>query len=103
MRDDLHHRETFRQREGLLSLVGSGALRVALLFGTAGVGMALILTPLAEKQTRPVASAVGTHLDPMATGSIPSGNDYTLRRSVLQPSPNAVCVIEGESKHAGDC
>jgi hypothetical protein len=28
---------------------------------------------------------------------------YTIRRSVLQPSPNAVCIIRGNGMRTGDC
>lgn len=90
-----------------------GALRVALLFGSAAVGLALILTPLAESQVERMAySSYSSRLDPMATGTIGggqgfpgqrAGTTYTVRRSVLQPSPSSVCVIRSNGMRTGDC
>lgn len=89
---------------------GMGALRVALLFGSAGIALALILTPIIENQTDRMASstyAAGypAGLDMMATGSIGqrSSGSYVVRRSVLQPSPNSVCIIRDNGMRTGDC
>ena len=94
-----------------------GALRLALLFGSAAVGLALILTPLAESQVERMAySSYSSRLDPMATGTIGgamgggqgfasqrAGSSYTVRRSVLQPSPSSVCIIRSNGMRTGDC
>jgi len=81
-----------------------GALRVALLFGSAAVALTLILTPMLEDRTRRVAYPAG--IDMMATGSIGQRSNpgaYTIRRSVLQPSPNAVCILRDNGMSTGDC
>lgn len=100
-------------RGGVFGEVGMGALRVALLFGSAAVGLALILTPLAESQVERMAySSYSSRIDPMATGTIGGGQGfagqragtaYTVRRSVLQPSPSSVCVIRSNGMRTGDC
>ncbi|TYR30330.1 hypothetical protein FY036_20885 [Mesorhizobium microcysteis] len=86
---------------------GMGALRIALLFGSAAVALALILTPLVENHTRKVAyQGYPAGLDMMATGTIGQRNapgTYTVRRSVLQPSPNSVCIIRNNGMRSGDC
>lgn len=86
---------------------GMGALRITLLFGSAAVALALILTPLAESQTRKMAySGHPAGLDMMATGTIgqrSAPGSYTVRRSVLQPSPTSVCIIRGNGMRTGDC
>ncbi len=93
-------------RGGALGDFGMGALRVTLLFGSAAVALALILTPLVESQVERMAySSHGGRLDTMATGSIGSraGGAYTVRRSVLQPSPSSVCIIRSNGTRTGDC
>lgn len=93
-------------RGGIFGEVGMGAVRVALLFGSAAVGLALVLTPLAEHQVERMAYSTYTNrLDTMATGTVgPRGNGaYTVRRSVLQPSPNSVCIIRNNGMRTGDC
>ncbi len=86
---------------------GMGALRVTLLFGSAAVALALILTPMLEDRTRKVAySAYPAGVDMMPTGSIGQRSNpgaYTIRRSVLQPSPNAVCILRDNGMRTGDC
>src|SRR5262249_37679254 len=66
---------------------GMGILRIALLFGSAGVALALILPPIAESQTRSYLAQGGAPfgLDEITTGTIKKGgNSYTIRKSVLQ-------------------
>ncbi|MCU0831480.1 MAG: hypothetical protein MUC58_08210 [Rhizobiaceae bacterium] len=86
----------------LLRNAGSGALRVALLFGSAAVALTMILTPIANRQ---VAGVSG--IDPIATGSTRSVADpvtrtYVLRRSVLQ-NHGEVCIINANGMRAGSC
>jgi hypothetical protein len=93
-------------RERLLGDFGMGALRVTLLFGSAAVGLALILTPLAESQVERMAySSYSSRLDTMATGTVGprASGSYTVRRSVLQPSPSSVCIIRSNGARTGDC
>ena len=85
---------------------GMGLLRITLLFGSAAVALALIIAPIADSQTRSKFAQDGTPLglDDVATGSIKgAGNIYTIHRSVLQSSPEAVCVIHSDGRRSGDC
>jgi hypothetical protein len=87
------------------SLLESGAIRVALLFGSAAVAFALILTPFVDRGAGSVVAArgVAAQLDQIATGSTASQGDYTVRRSVLQSSPQSVCVIRANGRRSGAC
>jgi hypothetical protein len=83
---------------------GFSLLRVTLLFGSIAVAIAMLVTPLLQngiRQTSIDGRAAG--IDMMATGSVRSGNRYTIRRSVLQPSPDAVCVIRENGSRTGAC
>lgn len=85
---------------------GMGALRVALLFGSAAVALALILTPFVARQAERLPGSAGARgFDTMATGSIGQRDNasYTIRRSVLQGSPDAVCIIHPDGTSIGDC
>jgi len=82
------------------------AVRVALLFGSAAVALALIATPMLDRNARVRVSDGGfaRGLDMMSTGSTPRpASIYVVRRSVLQPSPSAVCVIHANGVRSGDC
>jgi hypothetical protein len=84
---------------------GMGILRITLLFGSAAVALALIIAPIAESQTRSYAEKGRPFgVDDIATGSIQKGGSiYTIRKSVLQPSPESVCVIKANGERVGDC
>ena len=86
---------------------GIGILRITLLFGSAAVALALIIAPFADRQTRGYANddSQPFGLDDMATGGISrkGGNLYTVHKSVLQSSPDAVCVIRTNGRRVGDC
>lgn len=83
---------------------GMGVLRITLLFGSAAVALALIVAPFLDRQTQPQYARDGfVGIDQMSTGSIGKRNVYTIRRSVLQESPNAVCVIRQNGSRSGDC
>jgi hypothetical protein len=83
----------------------SGALRVALLFGSAAVAFTLILTPFIDRSAGNVIASRGLaqQLDQTTTGSISTSASYTVRRSVLQSSPGAVCVIRESGSRSGEC
>jgi hypothetical protein len=82
---------------------GMGLLRVTLLFGSAAIALALVATPyLADHSRQQAVSARYGGLDLMSTGSI-GASSYTVRRSVLQSSPNAICVISDNGMRSGDC
>ena len=92
-------------RAPVYNLLDSGALRVALLFGSAAVAFTLILTPIidrgagnfAAKRQNPSA------LDTTATGSILNTRGYTVRRSILQGTPASVCIISEDGSQSGKC
>ncbi len=83
----------------------TGALNLALLFGTAVIALALVLTPLlSAKSDKRIMANVPDEFDMISTGSIPKegGKRYTVRRSVLQEMPGAVCIVDGTGT-AGGC
>lgn len=81
---------------------GMGALRITLLFGSAVIALALLATPALDMRTRQqVGNAAG--LDMMSTGSVRRGEVYTIRRSVLQPKPDAICIIRSNGQRSGEC
>lgn len=79
-----------------------GILRITLLFGAAAVAMALIAAPLLESRSGS-ALARNAGVDMMSTGSIGGTTSHTIRRSVLQSSPDAVCIIRANGARSGDC
>lgn len=82
---------------------GMGVLRIALLFGSAAIALALFATPYLTDNSRQIAVGTGFGgLDLMSTGSVGSST-YTIRRSVLQTSPDAVCIILDSGVRRGDC
>lgn len=83
---------------------GFGLLRITLLFGSIAVAIAMLIVPLLQNSLR--STAVEGHaagLDTIATGSISNGSRYTIRRSVLQPGPDAVCIIRENGGRSGSC
>lgn len=77
----------------------TGALNIALLFGTAAIALSLIVTPmLAEQRDSRNLAHVQEEFDRITTGSIPladkGSKHYTIRRSVLQKTPGSVCIIQ---------
>ncbi|MGN6464816.1 MAG: hypothetical protein ACTHLP_04945 [Rhizobiaceae bacterium] len=95
--------QKFRAERGpILEIVQSGAIRIALLFGSTAVAIALLLAPMLDKQTR-MARVAAPGIDRMATGSVPTNKIYTLHRSVLQETPASVCVIHFNGVRTGDC
>ena len=82
----------------------TGALNIALLFGTAAVALSLILTPMLSDRSRSSVLASAPDFDSMTTGAIPkteNGKRYTIRRSVLQQEPGSVCVVQGYGGDGG--
>ncbi len=85
----------------------AGSLRFALMFGAAAIALALFVTPFAERQAQSLMARGPVGLDTMSTGSINpagrGGGSYTIRRSVLQSSPQSVCIIRKNGLRTGDC
>ena len=92
------------ERQSSTVRASAGILRVTLLFGFAAVALALIATPYLEGKTRmQVGQARFDGLDYTSTGSIARGSSYTLRRSVLQKTPQSICVISENGARSGQC
>ena len=88
---------------------GMGMLRITLLFGSAAVALALDHRA-DRRQPDPVrrrADGDGRPASTTMTHRVSIGHaaaaTYTIRRSVLQSSPDAVCVIRDNGKRSGDC
>ncbi|WP_426131559.1 hypothetical protein [Pararhizobium sp. PWRC1-1] len=83
----------------------TGALNLSLLFGTAVIALTLILTPMMTSKTdNKVLADAPIDYDSIQTGSIPSSpptKRYTVRRSVLQEMPGAVCIIDSDGNKSG--
>jgi len=88
----------------------TGALNVALLFGTAAIALSLIVTPMLAKRSEQSRIAnIHQDFDMISTGSIQRDTDntkeknkhYTIRRSVLQDTPGSVCVVQGYGSETG--
>jgi|CXWK01.1.fsa_nt_gi hypothetical protein len=85
---------------------GFGLLRITLLFGSVAVAIAMLAVPLLQSGIRQSSldGGVAAGLDTIATGSVRGvGERYVLRRSVLQSSPDAVCVIRENGTRSGAC
>ena len=83
-----------------------GPVRVALLFGTMAVAMALLLPPVVGEfgPERSLIYTASNAIDPMTTASIGSRGTYTytVRRSVLQEAGSA-CIVSGARTSIDDC
>ncbi len=95
--------QSVRGDRTIFGIAGMGVLRITLLFGSAAVALALILAPIADSQTRQIVQGGPAGLDRMTTGSVSTGGRYTIRRSVLQDSPSAICIIRDNGSRSGDC
>ncbi len=84
---------------------GMGLLRITLLFGSAVVALALMAVPMLDDYNgrQQVARDGFIGIDATTTGLISRTNTYTIRRSVLQPSPDSVCVLRANGRQSGDC
>jgi len=84
---------------------GNSLLRATLLFGVLAVAVAMFATPYLDRSSaRIAADRSNPGIDFMTTASTPQQRSaYTMRRSVLQNSPNAVCIIHANGTQTGDC
>jgi hypothetical protein len=97
---------SLRANKGFLGTAGGSMIRVALLFGSGAVALALILTPIVEERSRDRVAFTNPGIDFTATGSVASRQSqgsYVIRRSVLQPDPEAVCIIRANGSRHGHC
>lgn len=90
---------------GLTATAGLGAVRIALLFGSAAIAFALLITPLVSRYSGPEETlwSASPGIDYTQTGSIGYKGSYTIRRSVLQGSAGSICVIRDNGTRSGDC
>lgn len=80
---------------------GMGLLRATLLFGIGIAALTVIIVPVLDKRSSEWADGAG--IDGMQVGSIDNGKTYTIRRSVLQSSSDAVCIIGQDGSRTGAC
>jgi len=83
----------------------TGALNVALIFGVAVVALTLIVTPFVVGNGKQAAKFAATDpYDNITTGSIQTttgSKRYIVRRSLLQQTPGAVCIINSDGSSSG--
>lgn len=86
-------------------MIGVGVLRVTLLFGSAAVALSILGASYLDSQLgqRFASADPQAGLDMMSTGSIGRTSTYTVRRSVLQPGPDSVCIIRDNGVRTGAC
>ncbi|MGN6584845.1 MAG: hypothetical protein ACTHJV_14190 [Rhizobiaceae bacterium] len=92
---------TYMDKGVRLDRVGTGLLRMTLLFGTATIAMALLAVPMLERRTE-IAQNDAIGLDMTSTGSISRRQIYTVERSVLQ-APGNFCIIQQDGSRQGNC
>ncbi len=81
-----------RTAESFLRDAGGGvAMQAALVFGAAGLALALIGPPLMENAGSRLIAARQGGIDRTTTGSVSTGGRYTIRKSVLSDTPQVVC------------
>lgn len=91
-------------RQSPAARAGAGILRVTLLFGLVAVALALVATSFLDQNSRlQLGQMRFDGLDFTTTGSIGRNNNYTLRRSVLQETPQSICVIHANGTRSGQC
>lgn len=88
---------------GTRGAFGLSTIHLALAFGSLAVALGLIIAPIAEERVMRQAGTAG--IDMTSTGSVGNRGKgvYTVRRSVLQSTPNAICIIHANGVHTGDC
>lgn len=98
MDDEFWKRVPIRQRTAQSSGI-TGALNIALLFGTAAIALSMIVTPmLAERHSGMRLNELQDDFDRLTTAStkpVEKGKSYTIRRSILQETPGSVCIVQG--------
>ena len=106
MQNDRDWADLRPQSASAISEAGHGMLRITLLFGSFAVAIALFLTPLLDRSDNTAFAGSPSYagVDRISTGTVRGGGQqYTLRRSVLQTSPSSTCVIYTNGARTGDC
>ncbi|MEM0899759.1 MAG: hypothetical protein AAGI92_07385 [Pseudomonadota bacterium] len=90
------HRERSRSKSQF-------ALRLIALTCAGVAALALVAVPFIDGEAdRRIAR--GSGVDPITTATVRSSSEvYTVRRSVLQPSPTDVCIIRANGTFEGRC
>ncbi|WP_026480900.1 hypothetical protein [Ahrensia sp. 13_GOM-1096m] len=87
----------------------NSTIRIALLFGGVAVALGLFATPFLDRNSGASQSfhMLANNIDPFTTASTRNSaspqKSYTIRRSVLQKSPVAKCIIQTNGAPIGDC
>lgn len=86
-------------------VAGSGLLRVVMLFGSVAVAIALIATHVLDNRYGDdmSISGDGVGIDRTVTGTIGYKGTYKIHKSVLQTSPNSICILRDNGTRSGDC
>jgi hypothetical protein len=97
--------ERLRQPRAGRNAPGISPIRIALLFGSVAVAFALLAVSfLGDSRGAEYFNALrATGVDTITTGSINGTKTYTIRKSVLQSSPGAACVIQQDGTSTGEC
>lgn len=105
MNDDTNWFEPLEPRQSTLFDWGNNMLRATMLFGVLAVALALFAAPYLDRSSQRLAADRGNPgIDYLTTASTPQQRStYTMRRSVLQTSPSAVCIIHASGARTGDC
>jgi hypothetical protein len=91
------------QRGWRLPDSGLSPMSLATLFGAGAIALTLLLVPMLDGEGSPELAAYPAQVDRISTGSVRYGGSYTIRRSILQASPDSVCVIRDNGSRSGDC
>ncbi len=96
---------TVRNKGDADDIATVGAVKTALIFGAAVIAFAIVVTPMLSSRTDRMSRDGGARFDGMTTGAIPSRPErgYTIRRSITQPMPDALCIIDDNGSHRGAC
>jgi len=97
---------TVRNKGETAEMAATGALKAALVFAVVVIAAAVIAAPLLARQgDRVMASRTPLGYDDIVTGSVPATGQrtYTIRRSITQPMPDALCIIDENGARHGSC
>lgn len=97
---------TVRNKGDAQDIASVGALKAALVFGAVVIAFTVVVTSLLAGRDEGMMRAAGqSRYDGIVTGAIPSNATrvYTIRRSVTQPMPDALCIIDASGRRRGAC
>ncbi|MFC5387205.1 hypothetical protein ACFPLB_14680 [Aquamicrobium segne] len=93
-----------RRGGGTAMRPGMGMLKITLALGVTVIVLCLFAVSLLEQYgSQQWSDAAPAGIDFMSTGSVARGDTYTLRRSVLQPTPASACLIRANGARSGAC